>query len=300
MSTSSIDISKLPAPQVVEAISFEDIFSQVKSTFLSFYPEASEVLSLESEPLTKMLQCLAYQAMILRQRANDSAVAVMLAYAQKSDLDQIAARFGVPRLLIQPGNPNATPPTEDVYEKDDSFRARIPLSLEGYTTAGSEGSYVFHGMSADGRVKDISAISPMPGKVAVYVLSRDGDGTASEELLAKVTAALNAEKVRPITDEVTVQSSSIVTYNIEATLVLYPGPDAGVAVAMSQAAAREYADSMHRNGFDVALSGIYQALHVPGMVQSVTLIEPTANVIVSPGQAAYCQSINITVAGSDV
>lgn len=300
MSTSSIDISKLPAPQVVEVIDFEDIFSQIKATLLSIYPAASEVLEMESEPLTKTLQCLAYQAMQLRQRANDSAVSVMLAYAQKSDLDHIGARFGVTRLLVQAGNANATPPTEDVYESDDSFRVRIPLSLEGYTTAGSEGSYVFHGMSADGRVKDISAISPMPGKVAVYVLSRDGDGTASEELLDKVSASLNSETVRPITDEVTVQSSSIVTYNIVASMVLYPGPDAGVAVAMSRDAARAYADSMHRNGFDVALSGIYQALHVPGMVQSVTLTEPTDNVVVSPGQAAYCQDISINVAGTDV
>jgi len=57
---------------------------------------------------------------------------------------------------------------------------------------------------------------------------------------------------------------------------------------------------MHRNGFDVALSGIYQALHIPGMVQSVTLTDPVANVVVSPGQAAYCVDITIDVAGADV
>lgn len=76
MSTSSIDISRLPAPQVVESIDFEDQFKQVKTTFLSYYPQAADVLELESEPLTKLLQCLAYQAVVLRQRANDSAVAV--------------------------------------------------------------------------------------------------------------------------------------------------------------------------------------------------------------------------------
>jgi phage-related baseplate assembly protein len=46
----------------------------------------------------------------------------------------------------------------------------------------------------------------------VTVLSRDGDGTASQELLATVDTALNDEDVRPVGDRVTVQSAKISRY----------------------------------------------------------------------------------------
>ncbi|WP_220667339.1 baseplate J/gp47 family protein [Sphingomonas trueperi] len=43
----------------------------------------------------------------------------------------------------------------------------------------------------------------------VTILSRLGDGTASPELLAKISAHVSAEAVRPLTDAVTVQSATI-------------------------------------------------------------------------------------------
>ena len=154
---------------------------------------------------------------------------------------------------------------------------------------------MYHGLSAGGTIKDISAVSPAPGQVVVYVLSRNGDGTASAGELASVAAALNAEKVRPMTDQVTVQSASIVTWSIQAELVLYPGPDSAVVIAAAQAAAQAYADSVHRNGYDVSLSGVYQALHQPG-VQRVNLTLPAANIPIADGQAPYCTGITLTVA----
>ena len=91
------------------------------------------------------------------------------------------------------------------------------------STAGSAGSYRFHARSADGRVADVTAISPSPANVTVTVLSRDGDGSASAELLQVVSAALNDEDVRPVADRVIVQSAKIAPYVIEAVLYLYPG-----------------------------------------------------------------------------
>jgi phage-related baseplate assembly protein len=44
-------------------------------------------------------------------------------------------------------------------------------------------------------------------------------------LLATVNTALSAESIRPVGDRLTVQSAEIVTYAIEATLYLYPGPN---------------------------------------------------------------------------
>jgi len=206
----------------------------------------------------------------------------------------------VQRLVMDPGDPAAVPPVEPTYESDDDFRARIQLSPEGYTTAGSEGSYVFHGLGADADVKDIQAVSPTAGAVTVYVLSRTGNGAASAPLLAAVDAVLNADTVRPMTDNVTVLSASIVNYTITAQLVMYPGPDATVVREAALAAVTAYAEAQRRIGYDVTLSGIYAALHQPG-VQRVNLTAPTANLTISNGQASYCTAITVTVAsGTDV
>ncbi len=84
--------------------------------------------------------------------------------------------------------------------------------------AGPVGAYEYHGRSADGRVADISVDSPTPACVTISVLSREGDGSASDDLLAAVEKALNAEDVRPVGDRATVQSAAIVSYQTDATL----------------------------------------------------------------------------------
>lgn len=292
-----VNLSQLPAPNAVEALDFETILAAMLADLQARALAAGVPFTalLESDPAYKILEVCAYRELLVRQRANEAVRAVMLAFAQGADLDQIGANYNVPRLLITPADNTTIPPTPAVWESDDDYRARIPVSLESYTTAGSEGSYVYHGLSAAGTIKDISAVSPAPGQVTVYVLSRNGDGTASTDELSAVNSALNAEKVRPMTDQVTVQSASIVTWSIQAELVLYPGPDSAVVVAAAQAAAQAYADSVHRNGYDVSLSGVYQALHQPG-VQRVNLTLPAANIPISDGQAPYCNSITLTVA----
>lgn len=293
----TVNLSQLAAPNAVEQLDFETIFQNMLTDFQARMTATGQPFTalLESDPAYKIMEVCAYRELLVRQRANEAVRAVMLAFAKGPDLDQIGANYNVLRLLITPADNTTIPPTPAVYESDDDYRARIPVSLEGYTTAGSEGSYVFWGLSASGGVKDISAVSPAPGQVVVYVLSRDGNGTAPQSLLDAVTAALNADNVRPMTDQLIVQSSSIINWSIQAELTLYPGPDADVVKAAALQAAQDYATSVHRNGYDVSLSGIYQALHRPG-VDRVNLTSPTANIPVSVGQAPFCTGINLTVA----
>lgn len=290
-----INLSALPAPVVVEQIDFETILAEMVADLQALDPAFTALV--ESDPAYKVLEVAAYRETLVRQRANEASLGVMLAYAAGSDLDQIGANFSVLRLVLDEGDPDAIPPVPPTYESDTDYRARIQLSFEGFTAAGSKGSYIFHGLGADPDVKDIDAVSPTPGNVTVYVLSRSGDGTASPELIAAVAATLNGDQIRPMTDNVTVQSAAIVTYTVDAELVILPGPDPEVVRQASVDAITAYAEAQRKIGYDVTLSGVYAALHQPG-VQRVNLTSPTANLVIGSGQASYCTSITVTAAGA--
>ncbi len=297
MSTfTTIDLSTLPAPSVVEALDFETIFAAMLADLQA--RDATFTALVESDPAYKILEVCAYRELLIRQRVNDAARAVMLAYAVGSDLDQLGALFGVTRLEITPADEEAVPPVAAVMESDAEFRRRIQLSLEGFSTAGPEGAYVFHALAADGDVLDVSAVSPTPGEVVVTVLSRTGDGTAGSPLLTAVEEALNDEDVRPLTDLVTVQSATIVDFTVEAEIYTYPGPDSSTVIEAAEAALDAYIASVRKIGRDITLSGIYAALHQPG-VQRVDLIAPVADVAIANDEAGYCTAITITHAGTD-
>ncbi|RYA83742.1 baseplate assembly protein, partial [Enterobacter cloacae complex sp. 743-2DZ2F-22B] len=88
-----VDLNQLAAPDVVEVLDYESILSERKATLVSLYPEEQQeavarTLMLESEPIVKLLQENAYREVIWRQRVNEAARAVMLAYAEDADLDQ--------------------------------------------------------------------------------------------------------------------------------------------------------------------------------------------------------------------
>lgn len=294
----AIELDKLNAPSVIEPVDFETVFSSMKDALVAMAPDLANTLELESEPLTKLLQVCAYREVLLRQRVNEAAKAVMLAYAGGTDLDQLAANYNVERLLVSPGDPNAVPPVPPTYEDDTSLRRRVQLSFEGFSTAGPEGAYIFHGLGADADVRDISVASPAPGEVVVSVLSRTGDGTANGDVLAAVNAILNADDVRPLTDQVTVQSAEVINYSVVASLTLYPGPDSVVVLAAAQSALDAYIDATHRLGRDVTLSGLYAALHRDG-VQNVYLTSPTEDIVIASHQAAFCTGTNVTIGGID-
>jgi phage-related baseplate assembly protein len=277
---SQLDLSELPAPEVVETLDFEVIFAAMLADLRERDPVFDALV--ESDPAYKVLQVAAWRELLIRARVNDAARGLMLAFAMGGNLDQIGANKGVVRLE---------------GESDIDFRKRIQLSPEGYTTAGSEGAYIFHGLSADPDVKDIQAVSPNPGEVVIYVLSRTGNGTADAPLLAAVEAALSADTVRPLTDQVTVESADVTTYAITAELTIFPGPDGEVVRAAAEAAVTAYAAAVHRLGYDVTLSGLYAALHREG-VQGVDLTAPAATLVAGDGEAFFASTITVTVAGA--
>lgn len=298
-----IDLSQLPAPQIVDVPDFETLLAERKAAFVALYPadEQSAVartLALESEPITKQLQESTYREVLLRQRINEAAQAVMVAYALGGDLEQLAANYNVKRLTVTPAYTDAVPPVAAVMESDEALRLRVPAAFEGLSVAGPTAAYEFHARSADGRVADASATSPAPAEVVLTVLSREGDGAADNALLAVVEKALNNESVRPVADRLTVRSAEIIPYSVDATLFLYPGPEAEPVMAAAKASLQKYIASQTRLGRDIRRSALYAALHVEG-VQRVELASPLNDVVLDKTQAASCTQWNVTNGGTD-
>lgn len=102
-------------------------------------------------------------------------------------------------------------------ESDDDFRARIILSPERFTVAGSSGAYEYHTKQVSALIGDVAVVGPpdVPdGHVDVYALMKDGS-LPGEELQREILEALNKRTVRPITDYVSVKIPDVIHYDIE-------------------------------------------------------------------------------------
>ena len=298
-----IDMSAVPVPDVVQEPDFEQRLAQLKAQLLQAAPDLEEALALESEPVVKLLELVSYREMLLIQQINDATRGNMLASAQGNDLEALASNYNINRLVIDAGDPGAQPPVPRKLESDDALRRRTQMAFDGLNTAGSIDSYIYHALSTDGRVLDAHAISPLPTEITLTILSHEGDGAASPDLLESVrvefgltpdgTQQQGASKIRPQGDRLTVNGAGIISYQVDAEVVLHPGPSHSAVMETAQAAIRAYVDRQHRLGAAVTLSGIHRALHQPG-AQNVLINSPASDIEPSMQQAAFCTEIALT------
>lgn len=290
----AIDLSTLAAPTIVdvEAVGTikDRIIANTKAYYLAATGQSIEIS--EPDPLMMQAEAQALNIRTMQQEGQDGGLQTLLAYATGANLDQIGANYNCPR---------------KTGESDIDFRQRIPLSLEAISTAGSRNSYKYHALSVEG-VADVSVTGPDddpavtvdPGHVVVTVLATATEevptGVPDADLLSVVEAALNSEDVRPLTDAVTVQAPTVTEYSIAATLYFYSGPDRATVLAAAQAAAEAYRDACHKIGYDISLSGIYAALHQPG-VSKVILASPAADIPIDSAHVSHCTVITLTDGG---
>lgn len=286
---SQIDLSQLPPPDVIETLDYDALLTDALARMADLMPEVSEALALESEPLRKLIELLSYTVLLLRARINDAARATMLATATGADLENLAALFGVSRLLVSPATDNAAA----VWETDAALRARTQLAPEAYTTAGSVGAYEYHARAADPRVQDVSVTSPSPGEVLVTVLANTATGVPPAGLLSIVQEALSEPDLRPLCHGITVAAPTMIAFSVTATIEVGDGPDAASVLAAARTALDEYIASVRRIGATVAVSGILAALHRPSVIR-VTMTAPAADIVCTATSAPRCTAINLT------
>lgn len=292
MSFTPVDLSRLAVPDAVEHLDYEVILDDIKQQAIAIMPGLEAELRLESSFSSKILEIVAVRELMLRARVNDSVRAVLLATATGADLDNLVALLGVERQVIVPADEEAVPPIEEVLEEDAALRARAQLSLEGFTTAGTVGSYRFHALSADGRVRDVGITRPIAGRVLVTVLSHEDDGVPGADLLQAVAEKL--EEVRPLCDDTVIAAPSFVDFGIEAVLLVAATPGAEVVRQAAIDAVTDYLEESFMVGRIVRRNALLARLMQDG-VENVVLVSPAADVMPGATGVARVGAIEIDI-----
>jgi phage-related baseplate assembly protein len=264
----------------------------------------------------------AYRELLVYAAIDDAVRSVLLATATGIFLDQLGAGQVPPieRNMLMA----ATATTPALMELDDDFRARIQLGPESLSTCGPEGAYLSFALEVD-TVKAAACYGPMsfggtpavpfvpPGEVRVPIVSIEGDGSASADLVAEVAAQLSSAKRRPIADWVTVSAAEIVPYRVEVVLYVGAGADRDVIRVAAEKRLAAQARRQHRPGAAQLRQMLYGAAYVPDasgaiIVEQVDLIAPAGDVNATPiapatpaaaYRAPYCTEILVRTAVAD-
>ncbi|MCO8167869.1 baseplate J/gp47 family protein [Pseudomonas sp. 21LCFQ02] len=272
-----LDLSKLPVPDVIETIDYETEFAAVLERYRVLMGD-DWTATVQSDPVMKLLQDVAYEKITLRARVNAAAKAVLLASANGADLDHVLSLVGAERLD---------------GESNDAFRERGRLAPYGFSTAGPGNAYRYHALSAHDDVLDVWVDSPEPGVVRVTVLSRSGQGVPGDEVLAAVRERLNAEDVRPLSDTVLVEPAQVVLWELIATLHFPSGAATEPAVAAAHVAAEAYATASRRLNRPLRRSMLIAALGVSGVID-VELSSLADDIPAGVQVAPFCTAIKLT------
>lgn len=284
---STINLSQLRPPSLIEALDAESYVTAAIADYRARFPEFTAVL--ESEPIVKLIEVLAYREALLRSRVNKTALAVLLAYAVGDDLDHIGAFFEVQRLVVTP----AIGDTPAVMESDERFRRRIQLAPESFSVAGPAGAYEFHALSLDPSISDVHAYSPAEGRVQVVLAGHEG-ASVEDGVLFAALEKFQREDIVPLTDTVTVTRAARLDYAVEATLLLRRGPDPVLVRLEAMDRMRAYAAERYQIGQTAYLHGIIAALKAGG-VENVTLASPLADIVAGDGQIPFMTSLSVDV-----
>ena len=180
-------------------------------------------------------------------------------------------------------------------ESDEHYRDRLRKSLERFSNAGSRGAYVFHAKSAHPRVGDVSVFSPSPGVVKVVFLLDDGT-VPNQTYIDIVSSYLNAEKVRPLTDQVQVLAPTVVSANVSARLYISDMTLQSFILEKATESLNSYLDQVQKTvGKDLILSKIADVLHVHRVVEKVEIIDPLQDVVAGQDQVVRIGTVNLEV-----
>ena len=272
------DLTTLPAPDAVQALSAEALLASAKQKFIELAPDFAERVSLESEPVTKLLEVIVYCLLVSLAQINDVAKSNLLAFAAGPDLDHLAAFYD---LIRAPG------------EHDERFRSRIQSRIAALAGGGTNEYYRERAMSADIDVVDVAVLTPGNGTVDLAIwISPGADATA---VIENVSTALSADNTKilgvPLSIRIAIQKS----INVSAKLYREPSAPLNIAQTAQQNLVAALGNRA-RLGRDIARSWIDATLHMEGVAR-VELDSPATDIRIAPDEYAAPGNISIQDAG---
>ncbi|GHA13353.1 baseplate assembly protein [Devosia pacifica] len=296
-SAATLDLSRFPPPFAIKALDLDTVLAERLARLKSLFAAEGidwDVDQLVGNPAAILERADSYRELLVRAALNDAVRAVMVAFAIGSDLEHLAAFYGLSRRVITPAQ-NGQPA---VMESDAELRRRALLAPEAFAAAGPHGAYVFHALNADPRVLNADVWSPAPGEVQVAIQSREGDGSASAELVDAVRRHLNRDDIKPITDMVSVRSVTNHPFSISLDAYVQPGPDpVAVKAEIEEAILKAVADRRTPSR-DMPRSAIIGAAQ-RSMVDRVTLVSPAVDLARGNGEVAVLQAMDVRVTTHD-
>lgn len=255
-----LDLTQLPPPEVIETLDFEAILAELLSEFQSRYPDYSALL--ESDPAMKLLEVAAYRELLLRNRINAAARANLIAFAVGSDLDHLAAFYGLDR---QAG------------EDDSRLRRRLQLRIASLAANGTAEHYRLLAMTASPAVRDVGVWRNRPGEIEL-ILRIEPPG-AEATALAAIRRALTAQDAQPLGVAITLRQA--IWHPVTVRAHLYRQADAPLnLIETLRETLPEALTAYAQIGRDLPRSWLMAQLHRAG-VSRVDLIEPAADLILA-------------------
>lgn len=300
----TLDLSRLQAPALVD-IAFQPILDERLADFEALWEAERaldptlppfDVLMIEADPVRVVTRDFSFGDMILKGAINDTANALRLATAPGVELDHVAGTYtNTARLLIDAGDPIASPPRPPVYESDTEYRARAQLSGEALPLFGlTPGGYIWRVRRAFGdRVKGVRSLKRPGGRIDLVILARAGDGTPAETLIGDIQLGFAGEDASQSTDTVTVVPARIVGTTVKVVLGLPRGPAKEPVEAAAEAAIAALAAERHAIGETLHQQAIGAVAKV-APARYARVLSPLDDVVGGDDGAPFVTAITVT------
>jgi phage-related baseplate assembly protein len=315
---SVINLTELGRMLVLESIDIEKIIAdrmgRFKALWMKYDPPNGaqyDVGELEFDPIRITQENAAFYEMVMRDRVNQAARAVTLAFAVGSDLDAIASRYpgGVPR---------------DPAERDEHYKRRVWHSPNVLSPHGTAESYVFWALTADPTLHDASATTVEgTGRVYITLMAESGSvanmkwvrkidpltglfiSTRGEPAIAPLPTLQQIIDVRKyvldearrgLTDEIITLAPKVSHTNYRARIWLFPNVSVDLAIESIERSVANLLESQRWLGYDHARMSFDAALAQLGVHHAI-IDEPVKDVMVSDRGVVQVGFVEIRLIG---
>ena len=308
MTLETIDLSRLPAPEAIEALDFETLLAAFKARFVTAWNSARakdaslpvyDTIDLETDSANIAGQAWSWLRLLDRQRVNDGLKALLAVLASKGNLDTVVAGKNVQRQVIIP----ATGEAAAVMEGDVALLRRYLLAFDLPSSAAA-GRYLYDAWTAwpqsadktlglwDARVNG-RAVHGRRGDTDVVLIGPGGRLLTSDELATIRSAVAHPDRT-PEAVGLSVMSASRQEYQVALTVeVASSGPSP--ALLKAEAEKRVLAAATDR----IAINGEIPAALLSGAAygSGIVKVVDRAPVIISadPYAVPVMTNLDITV-----